>query len=362
MLVFEVLAWVAIATMAVLLATQVLGWSGSRLVVGLQALTPYVLALSLPIAVAAAATRRWPLAVAAGVAMVALVVMCAPLRAPSDRSSPPAGAPPLRIFHANLLYLNGRTAELARVVAALDADVLAFTEYTPVHAGGMYVSPLAPSFPFRIEHPEASAGGSALWSRFPLTEIPAPPALYQSTAALVDVAVGLGLYVVHPPNPLEHLAHWHTELNGLAALYGSRMGPAVVIGDFNATYWHPPFRRLQAAGWRDAHQRIGRAFSGSWPADRRWLPPILRIDHALVDDSFVVADVVDVELPGSDHRGFVVTLSISPTAPEGRAGRSRSPREATDGSRTASSPRRARSGRTTSPGSTVGSPSPPRDR
>ena len=359
MIVLEVAAWVAIATMAVLLATQVLGWSGSRLIVGLQALSLYVLALSLPIAAAAIATRRWPLAVAACVAMVALVVMCVPLRGPSVRSAPPAGSPPLRIFHANLLYLNGRTAELARVVAALDADLLAFTEYTPVHAGGMYVSPLAPSFPFRIEHPEASAGGSALWSRFPLTEIPAPPALYQSTAALVDIAGGLQLYVVHPPNPLDHLGHWLTELNGLAALYGSRERPAIVTGDLNATNWHPPFRRALAAGWRDAHHIAGRALTNSWPDDKAWLPPIMRLDHALVDDSVMVTDVVDVGLPGSDHRGFVVTVALSSTGPARRAGRSQSPQEGTDGSRAAWSRRRGLFGRTPSPGSTVGSPSPP---
>ena len=358
----EVVAWAAIAVMAVLLVTQLVGWSASVLIVSLQAITPYVLSLSAPIAVAAVATGRWPLAGAAGAAAVALVVMSRPLRKTTVQPPVAEDARELRVFHGNLLFYNGRTAELARVVAGLDADVLAFTEYTATHAGGLYVSPVAASFPFRIENPDAAAGGSAMWSRYPLAEISATPALYRSTAAVVAFAGGVAVHVIHPPNPLEHLTDWRNELTGLADLPDSSEQPAMVIGDFNATYWHPPFRRLGRAGWRDAHQLAGHGFSNSWPTDKAWLPPMLRLDHALVDTSLLVTGVVEVDLPGSDHRGFVVTVAVSPSAPARRGGRSRPPREATDGSSTASSPRHGRPARTTSPGSTAGEPSPPPGR
>ncbi|HET9667595.1 MAG TPA: endonuclease/exonuclease/phosphatase family protein [Desertimonas sp.] len=314
MAVVEVLAWVAIALMAILLVTQAIGWSGARPIVGLQALTPYVLGPALPIAVIAASTGRWPLAAAAGAGFAALIVLGVPLRRPAGQSTTPSAPPALRVFHGNLLYHNGRTADLARAVAAVDADVLAFTEYTFTHAGGMYVSPLANTYPYRIEHPEATAGGSAIWSRYPLAEITAPPALYRSTAAVIEVSGGVELYVVHPPNPLDHLREWLAELIGLADLYGKPQLPTIVTGDFNATYWHPSFRRIQAAGWRDAHHVAGRAFTASWPSDRPRLPPVMRLDHALVDGALSVDDVADVDLPGSDHRGFVVTVSMTPPA------------------------------------------------
>jgi endonuclease/exonuclease/phosphatase (EEP) superfamily protein YafD len=361
-IVVEVVAWVAIAVMAAVLITQAAGWSRTTLVVSLQAVTPYLLAFSVPIGLIAVVTGRWYLAAAAGAIAAALVALGTPLGARSAKPPAADNARTLRVFHGNLMYYNGRTAELARVVAALDADVLAFTEYTPTHAGGLYVGALAGSFPFRLEHPEATAGGSAIWSRHRLTEIPAPPALYRSTAALIDVADGVELYVVHPPNPLENLGHWRDELDGFAGLHDSVDRTSMLVGDFNATFWHPPFRRLGVAGWRDAHQVGGRGFSSSWPNDKSWLPPLLRLDHALVDESVEVIDVVDVDLPGSDHRGFVVTVAVRPTAPAGRVGRSRRPRAATDGSSTASSPRRAPAARTTSPGSTAGAPSPLPDR
>jgi endonuclease/exonuclease/phosphatase (EEP) superfamily protein YafD len=317
------LAWTAIVVMALLVASQLLGWSGHRFVVALQALTPYLLALSVPITLVAIVWERWSLAGAGAAMAVALVAMCLLLRTPRAQQPAPAGARPLRVFHGNLLYHNGRTAEMARAVARLDADVLAFTEYTSAHAGGLYVAPLTEAFPYRIERPEPRAGGSALWSRYPLTEVTAPPALYSSTAAVVAGPSPVTVYVVHPPNPLDELHHWLDELARIAELRQTARPPAMVVGDFNATPWHPPFRRLLDAGWRDAHHLAGRAFTNSWPTDRWLIPPLLRLDHALIDDSLAVSDVVDVRLPGSDHRGLVVDVVVIRSGPEAPAGRSR---------------------------------------
>jgi endonuclease/exonuclease/phosphatase (EEP) superfamily protein YafD len=353
-LVLEVLAWIAVGSMVLLLVTQLTGWSGSKLVVTLQAASPYLLILSVPIAVAAIVASRWPLAVTAVAVAVVFVAMCWRLLLPRRQPLPPTDGRPLRVFHGNLLYYNGRTAEVARTLAALDVDIVAFTEYTQTHAGGFSVAPFAERFPHRIEHPEEKAGGSAMWSRYPLTEIAAPPATYLSSAAVIATPDPVTLYVVHPPNPLVDLDDWLGELAGLAALSATATPPAIVVGDLNATYWHPPFRRLLGAGWRDAHQAAGRGFSCSWPADRSWLRPFLRLDHALVDRSFAVASVTDVDLAGSDHHGLVVEVLVTPSAQAAREARSRRLPAATDGSSTASSPPRAPSDRTPSPGSTVG--------
>jgi endonuclease/exonuclease/phosphatase (EEP) superfamily protein YafD len=313
-----VLAWAAIALMAFIVATQLAGWSHTSAVVTLQAATPYVLALSIPIGVVAAIAGSWPLALAATPMAVALVVMSRPLRrAPTTRRPQSAEPRVLRVFHGNLLYYNGRAADLARVVAGLDADVLAFTEYTPTHAGGLYVSPLGADYPHRIEHPESTAGGSALWSRYPITEVAAPRAFYRSSAAVVDAEGGVTVYVVHPPNPLENIRPWRDEIHGLARSLAVNGPPSIIVGDFNATYWHPPFRRLLEAGWRDAHVLAGRGFSSSWPNDKRWVPPFLRLDHALVSEALVVTETVDVDLPGSDHRGLVVSVIVSRVEAEG---------------------------------------------
>src|SRR5262245_11151629 len=120
--------------MVLLLVTQLTGWSGSKLVVTLQAASPYVLALSVPLAVVAIVTGRWPFAVTAVAVAAAFVAMCWRFLSRRPQRPPPIGTRPLRVFHGNLLYFNGRTADLARTLADLDVDVLAFTEYTETHA------------------------------------------------------------------------------------------------------------------------------------------------------------------------------------------------------------------------------------
>jgi endonuclease/exonuclease/phosphatase (EEP) superfamily protein YafD len=125
------------------------------------------------------------------------------------------------------------------------------------------------------------------------------------------------VYVVHPPNPLENIHPWRDEIHGLARRAAVNDAPCIVVGDFNATFWHPPFRSLFEAGWRDAHVLTGRGFSSSWPNHLRWLPPFLRLDHALVDGSLEVTEAVDVDLPGSDHRGFVVSVIVNRAEPAG---------------------------------------------
>ena len=45
--------------------------------------------------------------------------------------------------------------------------------------------------------------------------------------------------------------------------------PTIVVGDFNASRWHPPFRRLLRRGLRDSHEWLGHGFSTSWPNDWR---------------------------------------------------------------------------------------------
>ena len=45
-------------------------------------------------------------------------------------------------------------------------------------------------------------------------------------------------------------------------------------------------------------------------------PPFVRLDHALVNDGLAVLDVDDFDVPGSDHRGLVVTVQrAAPAAP-----------------------------------------------
>jgi endonuclease/exonuclease/phosphatase (EEP) superfamily protein YafD len=195
------------------------------------------------------------------------------------------------------------------VLRNLDADVLTFCEYTPAHAD-ILVAGLAERYPHRIDRPGPVAHGSALWSRFPLTEVCARPLQHERITADVTTPHGftVRVLVVHPVSPPTKVGTWRAELALLAAESPPADRPAVMIGDFNASWNHPELRAIVASGWRSAHRDWGRGLSPSWPADR-WYPPFVRIDHALVNDQVSVVAIEDFGLPGSDHRGLVVTVA-----------------------------------------------------
>jgi len=82
----------------------------------------------------------------------------------------------------------------------------------------------------------------------------------------------------------------------------------VVIGDLNATCWHPTVRAILGSGYSDALIAAGRSFAASWPIGSV-VPPLAQLDHALLGPGLAVGDAANFPIPGSDHRGLCVTLA-----------------------------------------------------
>jgi endonuclease/exonuclease/phosphatase (EEP) superfamily protein YafD len=185
----------------------------------------------------------------------------------------------------------------------------------------LHATSLPSGYPHQVELAARAAGGTGLWSRHPITVVHWSWTKHHTVVADVHAPGGpVRVIVVHTQSPFVHHHEWVADLQELANVPIG--GPAVMTGDFNASWWHPELRRLmRTAGWRDAHQVVGRGLSASWPTDQwhaafRWHPPFVRIDHALVNDGAVVLDTRDFHVPGSDHRGIAVTVQRArPSAP-----------------------------------------------
>jgi endonuclease/exonuclease/phosphatase (EEP) superfamily protein YafD len=273
-----------------------------------RSLVPWAGLLAVPSGLRAARTRNARLGVASlGVALAgAAAAGWVRGRLQTRRATGPA----VSVAHFNLLYLNQRLDDGAARIAALDADVVTFSELTPRHLETLRRSPLADRYPHRIDDPGPYARGTALWSRFPVTRVDGPELEHHTVAADVDAgpAGALRVLVIHTRSPMHHVAAWAADLLELAAEPAPADRAAVLIGDFNAAWGHPEYRRLAAAGWRDAHRELGRGLTNSWPTDHWSSPAFVRLDHALLNDATGLADVIDVDLPGSDHRGLIVSV------------------------------------------------------
>jgi endonuclease/exonuclease/phosphatase (EEP) superfamily protein YafD len=85
-------------------------------------------------------------------------------------------------------------------------------------------------------------------------------------------------------------------------------GCVIVAGDVNSTFDMRPFRALLRNGYRDAAEQSGAGFKPTFPGNSR-LPPLIVIDHVLTRNC-TATSLRTLKVPGSDHRGLVVTIAI----------------------------------------------------
>jgi endonuclease/exonuclease/phosphatase (EEP) superfamily protein YafD len=314
LIVATVLAWLAVAVVALTLATQLAGWCGWVIVAVTQALTPVLAAATVFATIVGRFDDDWPLVVAGVVTTLGIAIEVAPAlrRRPGARN---ADAPALAVFHGNLLFKNvGDPPGVAAAVLATGADVLALSELHPDQEAAMDAHPLAAKYRHRIGHSSRGADGLAVWSTQPFGEITRAPHLYRD-GLMFDLTIGGAPFRVlfahpSPPTRRRFLRVWVPALRDIDRLGRSVGPPTMVVADLNAARWHPPLRRLLRGGWRDAHEVGGRGLSTSWPTNGSFPVPFVRLDHALLGVGVELVDVRDVAIPGSDHRAFVVTVTL----------------------------------------------------
>ena len=314
----ETAAWAVAGAAGAVALTQAAGRTPTPLAAVGQALTPALAAATLPalgIGIVRGRGGLVGLAAAGGCGLAAVI-------APAIRRSRPGAvravaASTLSIAHANLLFTNERRAgDAARHLFGLGADVLALSEFTHHHARVLASTAGAERYVHRFSEPHEGPQGIAVWSTVPLHDVVTQP-LTRRPGVVAEVGAPWGrvrLVLAHPDPPTEWrwLVNWDPSLRMIHAVASAPGPPTVIVADLNACRWHPPLRQLLARGWRDAHEQAGRGLSVSWPVGRL-VRPFVRLDHALIGAELDVVAVTDSNVPGSDHRGFMVTVAPTST-------------------------------------------------
>jgi endonuclease/exonuclease/phosphatase (EEP) superfamily protein YafD len=305
----DLIVWVIVALIGLVALTQATGWTGAAPVAVVQALTPY-LALALVPAVLIALWRQRPLIVTVALAVGAgLGVLAGPLAFPDPQPLAAPNSVGLRVGALNLWYQNTDITAVADLLESVDVDVLVFIEFTQAHRAALEASPLARAYPYQTNQTGSGPTEMGVWSRFPFDQRRELPTFNSSFDLDVQGPDGdVRVVTMHLPTPIKDFDAWQDDLAIAAQIGRTTNGPTLLIGDLNASYWHPDFRRVLDTGFVDAHTADGSGFSASWPTDRWWLPPFVRLDHALTTGSLMSSDVVDIDTPGSDHLGLVVTV------------------------------------------------------
>ncbi len=309
-------------TAAWALALACAAWTLARLLdvefgfpgAALLAFTPVVAAGSVLVTVVAVALRVWLAAALALLSAIALGAAVAP-RITDDRADGASAGRPLRVLTANVA--NGRVSatDLLALARRGRVDVLSLQEVTPILDAALRTEGREALLPHAVAKPRGDSAGTALYSRFPLEEIPPPePTRQAPSAARLRFPSGstIEVFSLHPPAPTSgaSVAEWRRELQDMPPARPSER-PRLLAGDFNATFDHPEFRALLATGYVDAAERDGKGLRGTWPHGRVVPPPVV-IDHVLVDDRCAVTDAQIFTMEGSDHRAVLAVLDLAP--------------------------------------------------
>ncbi|WP_300080782.1 endonuclease/exonuclease/phosphatase family protein [Propioniciclava sp.] len=269
------------------------------------------------LAVLAAARNRWRLLALPCALGLALHLAWAGVYLPG--TPPPASASTLRIAALNTLYGKSDAGIAAARLAEADPDVIVLLEASAPFVDTPAMAALLARYPHRVGRtaPGWSAVGyedasaTLVASRRPLTELARLDSGFDQFAVRTTTVDGreITLLAVHPMNMVQGTDLWRSEAETVAAaVQDHRDEPLVVIGDLNATRENATYP-IMAAGLTDAALQSGAGWRPTFDGNLA-LPPLIAIDHALVNDRVVASRLGTFAVPGTDHQGIVVDVSL----------------------------------------------------
>lgn len=197
------------------------------------------------------------------------------------------------------------------LAAAARADVVVLVETTPALVQALDQRGWRERFPFDAGASGGTLSNTAVFSRWPLSDSArVTGGSFDQWLTTVDVPVvgPLRLLAVHPCNPYCGQDLWSSEHRDLLWVSEqNRALPLVVAGDFNAVPDHGPMQDLRRTGLRSAADLVGTGWGPTYPANRL-LPPLLAIDHVLLDPRLGATALERVPVAGTDHLGLLARV------------------------------------------------------
>ncbi|KJC63838.1 endonuclease/exonuclease/phosphatase family protein [Agreia bicolorata] len=315
---FGVIGWVVACGLSAAVVIRVWRSDSISILIGVQGVAVWMLMVAYPLAAVAIWKRRIALSITAAALVACQIVLMVGAIGWHGAQPLPADEQAIRLVSANVLYDNQHIRELGDDIAAEEPDVVVLQEVTPEVLTELGRSDLWTMYPYRMTAPEPLFHGAATFSKYPIDDghsidVGGSPML------LTDLQTPSGtlrVINVHTVAPLttQDARSWAGQFPDLAKMVSTSPYPIVLAGDFNATLDHAPLDALVDGDVRDAFQEAGSGFGNTWPEWGGPLPPLMRLDHILVNDEIQVGSVVEEVSIGSDHRRLNVELGLPANA------------------------------------------------
>jgi endonuclease/exonuclease/phosphatase (EEP) superfamily protein YafD len=302
--------WIGTVPVALWALLRLLAIDGGFPLATLMPFTPYAALVALFVAAVALALENWAASAVAGAACAVLAVLVLP-RAIGDGTVDAAGHRTVTVLAANVHRGTADPEALLALAVRTQADVLGVEELTPGYARQLRAAGIDERMPFHVLETAKSSSGAGLYARRPLSPLPGPQRFqFRMPRARLQLPGGgsLRLVAAHPfpPQP-DHVGVWEDSLRSLPS--AGPGAPWLMLGDFNATFDQSQFRDLVGRGYADAGEVVGLGLEPTFPQGGHLIPPIT-IDHVLADRRLGVVSYAVEDLPGSDHRAVVATLTL----------------------------------------------------
>lgn len=250
--------------------------------------------------------RLW--ATAAGAVLALLLAAVWPQWFPVAGTAE-AGAPPVRLYSANLWARNTDVDAITASIRAAHADIVVLIELGDAPAARL--DEVLAGYSHRIATPRIDRPGgpvrSVIASRHPLVAIRDRPDGLHAVGATVRSPLGpLNVIGVHLTRPWPFQEQWGQieQTRALAAIREDLSGPVVVVGDFNSVSGARIGRQVQ----REAGLIPAPGFPGTWPSA---LPSAIGVT---IDQVYRSPDLAMISRKlgrpnGSDHRPVVTEFT-----------------------------------------------------
>jgi endonuclease/exonuclease/phosphatase (EEP) superfamily protein YafD len=312
-----VIGWVLVVPLGVVALMRIFAWDDVEIFAVLNTVTAFVYLPAWIVAIVAGIGRRYALAGAALLIVVAQIFFVLP--EVTAGQAPPrwaATAPKIRMLDANLYYRNPSSmVGYADEIRSFRPKLVTMEEATRDNVSKLKKAGALASLPHRFE---ISVGQSFfIASKYPLTgdhyiSFDGIPLIAQT---IIHLPSGpQALWVIHTTAPFPvSFTEWKGQLARIAEAVKAR-GPhsLLVAGDFNATWGNKGFRAILDTGMTDAAAARGQPFEMTWSQTERPLPPLVRIDHLLTGPGVAVTAIRSDVGMGSGHRDLLATVAFRP--------------------------------------------------
>jgi len=301
---FACLAFIGMTGLGVAILMQI----GHRWVDIFAQFTAPLFVATLAATLLAAILRMRSAALAGLVSIVALFSAVEPQWAPGALPPEP-GAPVVRLYSANVYYLNDDIAAIRRSIEAADPDIIILIELGRGPLGRL--DELLAGYPHRAGSMRMDEtrgpSRSIIASRWPLTQVANRPDGLHSVTAVAETPLGeVNVVGVHLTRPWPFQPQWGqiSQTMALGDIRRTLNGPVIVAGDFNSVSNARIGRQMK----KDLGLTPAGGFPGTWPSD---LPSPLGIT---IDQVWRSSDLTFVSRKlgrpnGSDHRPVVTEFT-----------------------------------------------------